>query len=145
MRLHTVAWALSGILAVTIAVSGQEQSSKTVKHVPMKSTSPVSGKEMFANYCTSCHGTDAKGDGPAASALKTPPANLTALSQKNGGKFPSMRIASILRGDSDLSAHGSKDMPVWGPLFRSVSAGHEGEVQQRISNLTSYIETLQAK
>jgi hypothetical protein len=57
-----------------------------------------------------------------------------------------MRIASILRGDAELSAaHGFKEMPVWGPLFRSVSGGHESEVQQRISNLTTYIETLQVK
>jgi mono/diheme cytochrome c family protein len=137
--------ALVGMLAVTIALSGQEQSSTTIKHVPMKSTSAASGKEMFTNYCASCHGADAKGDGPAAAALKTHPANLTVLSQKNGGNYPAMRIASILRENADVSAHGSKEMPIWGPLFRSVSAGREGEVQQRIANLTSYIETLQVK
>ncbi len=56
-----------------------------------------------------------------------------------------MKVTSILRGTSDLPAHGSKEMPVWGPLFRSISGGHEGEVQQRAANLTDYIETLQAK
>ena len=132
-------------LAISIAVSGQENSEKAVKHVPLKSVSPTSGKDMFANYCASCHGADGKGNGPAAAALKTLPANLTVLSQKNGVNYPAMRIASILRGDAELSAHGSKEMPVWGPLFRSVSGGHESEVQQRISNLTTYIETLQVK
>ena len=34
---------------------------------------------------------------------------------------------------------------MWGPLFRSMSGGHESEVQQRVTNLTQYIETLQAK
>jgi mono/diheme cytochrome c family protein len=145
MRVQKVAVSLVGMLALTIALRGQEQSSETIKHVPMKSTSAASGKDMFANYCASCHGADGKGNGPAAAALKTLPANLTVLSQKNGGNYPAMRIASILRGDAELSAHGSKEMPVWGPLFRSVSGGHESEVQQRISNLTTYIETLQVK
>ena len=44
-----------------------------------------------------------------------------------------------------LASHGSQDMPVWGPLFSSISQGHEAQVQQRTANLVSYIETLQAK
>jgi mono/diheme cytochrome c family protein len=145
MRVQTTIAPIVMALAFSMAVSGQENSEKTVKHVPVKSTSPASGKEMFADYCASCHGAEGKGNGPAAAALKTPPANLTVLSQKNGGNYPAMKIASILRGDADLSAHGSKEMPVWGPLFRSVSGGHEGQVQQRINNLTNYVETLQVK
>jgi mono/diheme cytochrome c family protein len=123
----------------------QEQPKTTLQHVPIKSTSAASGKEMFQSYCAVCHGTDGKGGGPAASALKTPPADLTTLSKSNGGTFPSMKVSSLIRGTSDLTAHGSKEMPVWGPLFRSVSGGHESEVQQRVANLTHYIETLQSK
>lgn len=145
MRVQKVVGTLVGVLAVTIALRGQEQSAKTIKHVPVKSVSPASGKEMFVNYCASCHGGDGKGNGPAAAALKTAPTNLTALSEKNGGSYPAMRISSILRGDAGVPAHGSKEMPVWGPLFRSVSGGDEGQVQQRISNLTKYVETLQTK
>jgi hypothetical protein len=52
---------------------------------------------------------------------------------------------SAIRGDSDTPAHGSKDMPVWGSLFWNMSHGHEGEVQQRVANLTEYIESLQEK
>ncbi len=123
----------------------QDQTKTTIQHVTVKPTSPASGKEMYTSYCAVCHGTDGKGGGPAASALKTPPADLTLLSKNNGGKFPSLKVASTIRGTSDLPAHGSKEMPVWGPLFRSISGGHEGEVQQRAANLTQYIETLQAK
>ena len=132
-------------VALPWAVQGQEKTQNAIKHVPMKSVSPASEKQMFENYCASCHGADGKGGGPAASALKVPPANLTTLAQMNGGKFPSMKVSSTLRGKTDLPAHGSKEMPVWGPLFLSVSKGHEGEVQQRIANLTKYIESLQAK
>jgi mono/diheme cytochrome c family protein len=100
---------------------------------------------MFKSYCAVCHGTDGKGNGPAASAMKTPPGDLTLLSQKNGGKYPSAHVASVIHGQAGLAAHGSQDMPVWGPLFSSISQGHEAQVQQRIANLVGYIETLQAK
>jgi putative copper export protein/mono/diheme cytochrome c family protein len=36
------------------------------------------GEALFAADCTSCHGADARGDGPAAKSLPVPPADLTA-------------------------------------------------------------------
>lgn len=130
----------------TAALFAQDQAGQTtVKHVPAPLTSPASGSEMFKAYCASCHGTDGKGNGPAAVALKVPPTDLSSLSKTNGGKFPSAKVAATLRGEADIAAHGSKEMPVWGKVFWSMSHGHEGEVQQRVSNLTKYIESLQAK
>ena len=96
-------------------------------------------------YCAVCHGTDGKGGGPAASALKVPPTDLTVLSKNNGGKYPALKVSASIRGESATPAHGSKEMPVWGTLFWSMSQGHEGEVQERVTNLTHYIETLQVK
>jgi mono/diheme cytochrome c family protein len=130
-----------------IAMAQQEAPSqeKVIKHVPVKQTSAASGQEMYHSYCAVCHGTDGKGAGPAASALKIPPTDLTALAEKNGGKFPAMHISSVLRGEAETPAHGSKDMPVWGPLFRNLSQGHDAEVQQRIANLNQYIESIQKK
>lgn len=118
---------------------------KEIKHVPVKTTSPTSGSEMYNTYCAVCHGKDGKGSGPAASALKTPPTDLTKLASGNGGKYPSAHVASAIQGDVNLPAHGSKDMPVWGNLFWHMSQGHGGEVQMRVSNLNKYIESLQAK
>jgi len=123
----------------------QDQTKKVIQHAPIKETSPASGKEMYTTYCAVCHGTDGKGGGPAASALKLPPTDLTQLSKKNGGKSPALKVTSAIRGEGDVPAHGSKDMPVWGSLFWNMSHGHEGEVQQRVANLTKYIESLQAK
>lgn len=121
----------------------QNQSKTVVKQVPVALTSPASGKEMYTSYCAACHGTEGKGNGPAARALKVPPADLTTLSSSNGGKFPNLKVAEAIRGDSAITAHGSKEMPVWGTVFMSMSHGHEGEVQQRITNLTSYVGSLQ--
>jgi len=118
---------------------------KVIRHVPVKQTNPSSGQEMYTNYCAVCHGANGSGGGPAASALKATPTDLTTLSEKNGGKFPAMHVSSVLRGDAGTPAHGSKDMPVWGPLFRNLSQGHDAEVQQRIANLNGYIESIQKK
>jgi mono/diheme cytochrome c family protein len=130
------------LLVCSLGAGAQD---KEIKRAPARPTSAASGKEMFASYCAVCHGRDGKGGGPAAAALKVPPADLTVLSQKNGGKFPSLHVASVLGGEADLPAHGNKEMPVWGPLFWVMSQGNAGEVQQRIANLTKFIESLQAK
>ena len=116
----------------------------TVKRVPVSPTSAASGEEMFKTYCASCHGLDGKGTGPAASAMKKTPANLTELSAKNGGAFPELKVFNTIKGDVEVGAHGTRDMPVWGALFPSVSHS-QGEVQLRISNLTDYVKALQGK
>jgi mono/diheme cytochrome c family protein len=139
------------LIAVVVTISAfaaaqdTAQTPPVVKHVPITNAPSNSGKQMFNSYCAVCHGTDAKGNGPAASALKTPPPDLTVLAQKNGGKYPSAHVAAVIRGQATLSSHGTADMPVWGPLFSSISGGHVSQVQQRISNLSQYISTLQAK
>jgi len=145
-KLICISLALALVTGVALAQDqSKEESGTVIKHVPVKSTSAASGKEMYESYCAVCHGKDGKGGGPAASALKAAPTDLTTLSKNNGGKYPSLKVSTSIRGDANIAAHGSKDMPVWGALFRGMSQGHEGEVQQRVANLTRYIESLQAK
>jgi len=137
---------MGAVLLLSAAFAVAQQAGTTqIKHVPVKATSAASSQEMYASYCAVCHGANATGNGPAQSALKIPATDLTTLAQKNGGKYPAMHVSSVLRGDAELAAHGSKDMPVWGPLFRNMSQGHDAEVQQRIANINSYIESLQKK
>jgi len=145
MKFISVAAILVMISALAMAQAAPAQSSTTVRHVPITNSPSNSGKAMFNSYCAVCHGTDAKGNGPAASAMKTAPSDLTALAQKDGGKYPAAHVAAIIRGQATTPSHGSQDMPVWGPLFSSISQGHESQVQQRVANLVTYIETLQAK
>jgi mono/diheme cytochrome c family protein len=131
--------------APAIAQESPAQTLPTIRQVPIAHTRSNSGKDMFVSYCAVCHGKDAKGNGPAATAMKTPPADLTILAKDNGGKYPASHVASVIRGQAALASHGTQDMPVWGPLFSSISQGNEAQVQQRISNLVSYIDSLQAK
>jgi mono/diheme cytochrome c family protein len=132
--------------AILVAALGANVAQQTkVEKAPVKSTSPASGHQMFKEYCAVCHGSDGKGNGPAASALKTPPPDLTLLSKKNGGKFPAEHVSNVLEMGSPAAAHGSSDMPIWGPLFKSMSKYDEALVKQRITNLTRYVESLQQK
>lgn len=128
------------LFTATFAFS-QTKISKT----PAPYTSAASGQEMYKAYCASCHGLDGKGNGPAASALKNTVPDLTTIKSRNGGTFPSAHIVQVVRGDSNRPAHGSKDMPVWGPVFLAVSEHQPARVQQRAQNLTNYIQSLQAK
>jgi mono/diheme cytochrome c family protein len=106
----------------------------------------LTGRDSFEFYCASCHGRTGKGDGPVSSALKTRPADLTSLAHRNGGTFPRQRIISLVTGtDRELAAaHGSSEMPVWGPVFRFLDPS-DVRVKLRIENIVAYIETLQSK
>lgn len=126
---------------VVVAATGFGQ---TIKTVPPNPTSPISGKEMFNEYCAVCHGQDGKGSGPAATALKKKPTDLTELSSHNKGKFPDARIARYIEGDDKLDAHGSRDMPMWGDVFKSMS-GSDDLIRMRVSNLAAYIKSMQTK
>lgn len=129
-----------------IALCGLGVSQKTrVVTVPAPRTSATSGKEMYLAYCATCHGKEGKGDGPVASALKVPPANLTTLSKRNNGKFPSVQVVNAITGRGGVRAHGSKEMPVWGPIFMTMEHQHQSEVRLRVANLADYIKSLQQK
>jgi mono/diheme cytochrome c family protein len=107
-----------------------------VQKKPIPYTTANDGRQMYLTYCAACHGQDGKGNGPAASALKRQPADLTRLSAENGGRYPTTRVTNVLRNGSPLSAHGSSDMPVWGPLFQSLSASQAAqntEIQLRMN------------
>src|SRR5438105_4066315 len=91
---------LAALAVFALAVGAQDQPKKEIKHVPIKPTSAASGAEMYMTYCAVCHGKDGKGDGPAASALKTPPTDLTMLAKNDGGKYPSMKVSAAIRGEA---------------------------------------------
>ena len=104
----------------------------------------VKGPDLFRAHCAACHGSDAKGNGPLASALKTKVADLTVLTKNNGGQFPSARVRKTITGDDVLASHGSREMPIWGPIFHQIEADQDfGNV--RLQNLMKYLESIQMK
>jgi len=131
--------------AVLLAVSFSfaDQSQKVV--IPVNRTAANDGRQMYTNYCAPCHGTDGKGSGPAASALKTPPTDLTVLRKHNNGRFPDTHVVAILQFGTEEPAHGSAAMPVWGPILGNMSRTNSQDKQLRISNLTRYLETIQER
>jgi len=133
-------------LSLVVIASAQAPAEKpTIKRAPAQAISSVQGKDNFDAYCAVCHGKAGKGDGPAAPAMKTPVADLTAIAKKNGGKFSAVAVREMIKGaDREMPSHGSKDMPVWGPVFRSFS-GDTNVAELRVNNLVSYIESIQAK
>lgn len=134
--------ALGLLLATLVATTtgGQVQRQPT----PSLILDSIAGRDTFEFYCAPCHGRDGTGDGPVAPALGTRPADLTMLARRNGGVFPREQIVSFVAGTArPLAAHGSGDMPVWGPTFRALDSS-DVRVKLRIDNVVAYVETLQA-
>lgn len=104
-----------------------------------------SGKQMYKNYCAACHGADGKGHGPVSPSLRTATPDLTTLAKRHGGVFPRDHVAGVLRFGPGFAAHGSSDMPVWGPIFLYLDHYDEAAVRERINNLCDYIESLQER
>jgi mono/diheme cytochrome c family protein len=127
--------------ALPLFLVGQGSAAPTGEHKYL----PVDGAQIFRNYCAVCHGTDGKGKGPAAGALKHAPPDLTLISRRNRGRFPRDHIKAIIAGqEQSFAAHGSREMPVWGPIFHNVEWDQDlGEV--RLENVTSFVESLQQK
>ena len=125
----------------------------TASAFPEQKTGPVSpppvvesmyGPDLYRHYCATCHGREGKGDGPAGRALKVPPPDLTVLARREKGLFPASAVETIIRGGTPVAAHGSVEMPVWGPIFYALDPS-DARVRGRIAALVSHISTIQQK
>lgn len=129
-------FAVLAMCAAAAAAPGQK--------TPPLVISSMAGRDLFQFYCATCHGRDAKGSGPAAAALKTAPPDLTLIARRHGG-FPKAQVtAFVADAQPMIPAHGSSEMPVWGPIFRALDSS-DTRARVRIENLVSYLESIQVK
>lgn len=128
--------------AAHVGVAAADQNARQA--VPPLALESLVGRESFQFYCAPCHGSDGRGNGPTAAALTTRPADLTSLAQRNDGAFPRDRVmAFVTGGGRPVAAHGSSEMPVWGPIFRALDPS-DARVARRVDNIVEYVGSLQA-
>lgn len=110
------------------------------------------GRQEYLWHCAVCHGDDGTGNGELRRLLNQPPADLTTLSRRNGGAFPQQLVWEVIDGRSaaTLTAHGTREMPVWGQRFRAEAmaepatrASPEWTVRNRIVALLDYLARIQ--
>jgi mono/diheme cytochrome c family protein len=102
------------------------------------------GARLYFNHCAACHGEDGEGGGPVAAVMRVTMPNLRTLAQRNGGEFPVDSVTAYVDGRETEAAHGDRQMPIWGDVFRGVEqATAERTVRRRIAALADFIEKLQ--
>lgn len=132
---------LVGVAVLTLSAAGA-QAQPQIEKKPIKPTPASDAAGMFNNYCAVCHGKEGKGNGPAATALVKAPADLTRISARNGGTFPEVRVKRYIEGLDEVAAHGTRDMPMWGELFRSLN---RDTAAIRVQALSDYLKSMQVK
>jgi mono/diheme cytochrome c family protein len=139
-----VGYTLAGFLLLAGTGASLLAQEKGIKKVSMPYSDPTSGAQMYKDYCAACHGAKGMGNGPAVEFLKAAPPDLRTLAQRNAGTFPARHVAGMLKFGTASHAHGTSDMPLWGPVFRARDTD-ENIASLRIHNLTAFIESLQQK
>lgn len=111
------------------------------------------GQREYLSNCVACHGVTGKGDGPVTPVLKVQVPDLTLMSRNNGGVFPFARVYESIDGRMVLTAHGTRDMPIWGKAYQSGGSPEHDDypynaeffVRSRILALIDYLYRMQAK
>lgn len=132
------------LLAVAFRAAENPPAQSVPKLEETRVINSLNGPTLYAAYCAVCHGAAAKGDGPMAKLLVSKTPDLTRIAQRNGGKFPRARVDAIISGEEVLPGHGTREMPIWGPIFSQVAWDMDlGRV--RVDNVARYLESLQEK
>jgi mono/diheme cytochrome c family protein len=133
MRTNILTGLTAAILASTIAWSQQ----------PQEQVDSIQGAVLYKAYCAVCHGVDARGNGPMAASLRVSPPDLTRYAARRGGTVFRAEMRRTILGPRDGVAHGTSEMPIWGPTFSEVGLGDRDMGQVRADNLVRYLESLQ--
>ena len=102
------------VIAVALTASGCVHERLT------GSPSHYSGRDLYAVYCSGCHGVDGDGVGSVAPYIAVRPPALTGIAAGNGGTFPTEKVFRIIDGQFDSPPPGTRHMPIWGvrPVYR---------------------------
>jgi mono/diheme cytochrome c family protein len=135
-----------GICGIAAIASGPGSTGAAApRQAPQITAAIETGRETFLFNCAPCHGRGGRGDGPVTPALKSRPSDLTTIARRRKGAFPKDAIADLVTGRGRVTpAHGSHDMPVWGPAFREQNP-FDSAVDVRLSRLMDYLESIQVK
>jgi mono/diheme cytochrome c family protein len=145
---------ICALLAASAAAAQTQPSTSQAKgqkdQQPQVLINSVKGPDLFREHCATCHGADAKGNGPAASALKTKAPDLTILAKNNGGQFPTDRVRKQISGDEVMASHGSREMPIFGSIFRFIEPyeslnPNDNLPKVRLDNLVAYLQSIQRR
>ena len=140
---------LFSLIAIVVSVSAVGAGAGAAQRATRQALPPLAidslgATDSYEFYCAPCHGKTGIGDGPVGAALRVRPADLTTLAERNGGVFPRERVAAYITGvGRPVAAHGTSDMPVWGPAFRTLDAT-DTRAQVRVSAIVDHLESLQA-
>lgn len=135
----SAALAAIGIMAGSAPVSAQKIVRREARRIES-----IQGVDTFNAYCAVCHGKAAKGDGPAAKALSKTPADLTTIAKRHGGTFSPNDVENVILGKQELIAHGTREMPIWGPVLQSISPD-DSFMKLRVANLVNYLKSIQTQ
>ncbi len=148
MRGWRLGIAISSLLPLTLicALRGDSgarpQEAKGTEARHEQPSGSVEGSQVFRAHCAACHGNDGKGNGPVAPFLKATMPDLTVIAKQNGGNFPVASVRRIIIGGGIITSHGSREMPVWGPVFNDTeSDADKGNLS--LENLLKYLESIQ--
>jgi len=104
------------------------------------------GRADYLRYCAACHGVEADGHGAVAPVLRTTPSDLRTLSARYGTPLPSDQVARFIDGREAVTAHGEREMPVWGERFNTTDTEgnrQDAAVRRRIARLLAYLASIQ--
>lgn len=102
------------------------------------------GARLYFNHCAACHGSNGEGDGPVAATMRVSVPNLRSLATRNGGVFPEDAVTAYIDGRETRAAHGDRQMPIWGDVFRGAEQGTaERTVRRRIAAVVEVIASIQ--
>lgn len=119
-----------------------------VASCPAEELSGYTGAQLYQRFCASCHGTRGLGDGPVAPSINSMVPDLTQITRRHGGDFPSDQLRRIIDGRAVQPPHGTREMPVWGYEFRRAGASDAPgarSADQLVNRLVEYLRSIQSR